>query len=180
MKIDKTIYTDAPEPNGRLQKEMDCYNCLAKLDIPFRRVDHDAAMTIADCEQIDDLLDVTICKNLFLCNSSKTNFYLLMMSGDKSFRTKEVSSQLGISRLSFASEDHMERLLNLTPGSVSVMGLMYDKECKVKLLIDSSLRDAEYLGCHPCINTSSLKIKTSDILEKFLPYVGHAPTFVII
>lgn len=180
MKIDKTIYTDAPEPAGRLEKEMDCYYRLAKLKIPYQRVDHDAAMTIAECKQIDELLGITICKNLFLCNSSKTNFYLLMMSGDKSFHTKDVSSQLGISRLSFASEDHMKKLLNLTPGSVSIMGLMYDTECRVKLLVDSSLKDSEYLGCHPCINTSSLKIKTSDILEKFLPDIGHNPVFVSI
>ena len=178
MKIDKTIYTVAPKSEGRLQKEIDCYRCLANLDIPFQRVDHDAAMTIAECKEIDHLLDVTMCKNLFLCNSSKTNFYLLMMSGNKSFRTKEVSSQLGVSRLSFASEEYMEKFLNLTPGSVSVMGLMYDSESHVTLLIDSSLKESKYFGCHPCINTSSLKIKTADLLDKFLPSIHHSPIFV--
>jgi Ala-tRNA(Pro) deacylase len=180
MIINKTVFTDSPESSGRLSKEMECYKILKHLGIPFQRVDHDAAMSLADCDEIGIVLGTSVCKNLFLCNSSKTNFYLLMMQGDKSFRTKEISSQLSISRLSFAPQEYMERLLNLTPGSVSILGLMYDTELNVRLLIDSSLRGTEYFGCHPCINTSTLKIKTSDLLEKFLPYVRHSPTFVSI
>ena len=130
------------------------------------------------CEEIDKTLEATICKNLFLCNRQKTDFYLLMIPGDKTFKTKELSHQIGSARLSFASPEDMEKYLDITPGSVSVMGLMNDPEGHVKLLIDSDVLKDESFGCHPCINTSSLKIKTSDILEKFLPAVHHEPTIV--
>ena len=125
------------------------------------------------CNEIDAILDVTICKNLFLCNRQKTNYYLLMMPGDKPFKTKELSSQINSARLSFGSPEDMEELLGLTPGSVSIMGLMNDKENRVQLLVDEDVLEGEYLGCHPCINTSSLKLKESDIWEKFLPAVHH-------
>lgn len=119
-----------------------------------------------------------MCKNLFLCNRQETDFYLLLMPGDKKFKTKELSSQINTARLSFANETHMEELLDITPGSVSVMGLMNDKENKVQLLIDEDLLAHPYLGCHPCINTSSLCIKTEDILKIFLPAVHHKPRYV--
>ena len=125
------------------------------------------------CNEIDAILQVTICKNLFLCNRQKTNFYLLMMPGGKPFKTKELSSQINSARLSFASPEDMERLLDITPGSVSIMGLMNDKENAVQLLVDEDVLKGEYLGCHPCINTSSLKLRTKDVIEKFLPAVHH-------
>ena len=127
---------------------------------------------------IDAVLEATVCKNLFLCNRQKTNFYLLMMPGDKPFKTKELSHQLGIARLSFASPEDMERYLDCTPGSSSIMGLMNDTGNAVQLLMDEDVREGEYLGCHPCINTSSLKLRTADVLEKFLPAVHHEPVFV--
>ena len=130
------------------------------------------------CNEIDAILQVTICKNLFLCNRQKTNFYLLMMPGDKPFKTKELSSQINSARLSFASPEDMERLLDITPGSVSIMGLMNDKENAVQLLVDEDVLQGEYLGCHPCINTSSLKLRTKDVIEKFLPAVHHEMTTV--
>ena len=130
------------------------------------------------CNEIDAILQVTICKNLFLCNRQKTNFYLLMMPGDKPFKTKELSSQINSARLSFASPEDMERLLDITPGSVSIMGLMNDKENAVQLLVDEDVLKGEYLGCHPCINTSSLKLRTKDVIEKFLPAVHHEMTTV--
>lgn len=162
-----------PSPNGRLLKEMAVYDLLDKLEIPYLRVDHEAAATVDDCQGVDEALGIHICKNLFLCNRQKTDFYLLMMPGLKKFKTKELSAQLGVSRLSFAEAEHMEAFLNITPGSVSVLGLMNDKENRVRLLIDSELLRDEYVGCHPCVNTASLKIRTKDILEKFLPCVGH-------
>lgn len=119
-----------------------------------------------------------MCKNLFLCNRQKTNFYLLMMPGDKPFKTKELSHQLGIARLSFASPEDMEQYLDCTPGSSSIMGLANDAENKVQLLMDEDIKAGEYLGCHPCINTSSLKLRTADVLETFLPAVHHEPIFV--
>ena len=167
-----------PSPNGRLLKEMAVYELLDELEIPYLRVDHEAAATVDDCHEVDEALGIHICKNLFLCNRQKTDFYLLMMPGLKKFKTKELSSQLGTARLSFAEAEYMEEFLNITPGSVSVMGLMNDKENRVRLLIDQELLQDEFVGCHPCVNTASLKIRMKDILEKFLPHVGHDYTAV--
>ncbi|AKA68985.1 prolyl-tRNA synthetase associated domain-containing protein [Clostridium scatologenes] len=175
--IDPTIYTRKPV-DSRLSKEMAVYDLLDKIHITYSRIDHDVTASIEDCHDVEKLLGITICKNLFLCNSQKTKFYLLMMPGDKKFRTKELSKQIQSSRLSFAPAEYMERYLDITPGSVSVMGLMNDKEQNVQLLIDEDIIKEDYLGCHPCINTSSLKIKTKDIIEKFLSYTGHIPKYV--
>lgn len=179
MKLDPTIYTGKPEnTEGRLSKEIAVYELLDDLGIPYVRVDHEVAPTIEACEEIEKLLGIGICKNLFLCNRQKTDFYLLMMPGGKTFKTKELSRQLGCARLSFADASFMEEFLNITPGSVSVMGLMNDKERRVRLLIDRDVMQEEYLGCHPCINTSSLRMRTEDILKRFLPAVGHPYTVV--
>lgn len=159
--------------SGRLEKEIRVYNLLDSLSIEYSRIDHEPAMTMEVCEEIDRVLEATICKNLFLCNRQETDFYLLMMPGDKPFKTKDLSAQINSSRLSFAGSEHMEKLLDITPGSVSVLGLMNDKEKRVKLLIDSDVLNGEYIGCHPCINTSSLRIKTKDLIEKIIPAMGH-------
>lgn len=169
---------EKPSPNGRESKEMAVYELLEKLEIPFSRVDHEVTATVEDCHNVDKILGIHICKNLFLCNAQKTDFYLLMMPGDKKFKTKELSSQINSARLSFAGPEYMEEFLNITPGSVSVMGLMNDRNKRVRLLIDRDVLQDEYVGCHPCVNTSSLKIRTQDILDKFLPYVEHEYTVV--
>ncbi|MDO4453670.1 MAG: prolyl-tRNA synthetase associated domain-containing protein [Eubacteriales bacterium] len=173
------LYDGRPaDETGRLKRERDVYDLLEKLEIPFQRVDHDVTPTIEACHEIDRLLQTEICKNLFLCNAQKTKFYLLLISGDKKFKTKDLSHQIGSARLSFADADHMEQYLGVTPGSVSVLGLMNDKEHNVRLLIEKTILEAEYIGCHPCINTTSLKIKMDDVLNKFLPYTGHEYTAV--
>ena len=177
MHIDTTVYRERPK-DKRSEREERTYDVLEKLGIAFERVDHDAAATISDCGNIDEILGIKICKNLFLCNSQKTKFYLLMMPGDKTFRTKELSHQIGSSRLSFAPESYMEEYLDLCPGSVSILGLMNDKNHSVNLLVDEDVLKEEYVGCHPCMNTTSLKIKTSDITGKFLEYTGHFMTVV--
>ena len=157
---------------------MRTYELLDSLGIEYDRCDHEPAMTMEACEDIDAELGVRMCKNLFLCNRQKTDFYLLLMPADKPFRTKELSSQIGSARLSFASGEDMEKYLDLLPGSASVMGLMNDKDGEVRLLVDRDLICDEYFGCHPCVNTSSLKIKSADIFEKFLPATKHVPTYV--
>lgn len=166
------------ELSGRLEKERRVYALLGRLGVDFQRVDHEVAMTMEACAEIDRVLDATICKNLLLTNKQQTDFYLLMMPGDKVFKTKCLSAQIGSARLSFASGEKMEELLDITPGSLSVLGLMNDPEGKVKLLIDRDLLDGETIGCHPCINTSSLKLKTADLLEVIIPAMGHTPQFV--
>lgn len=164
--------------SGRLQKEIRVYDLLDSLSIEYLRVDHPAAETMEACAEIEKTLGAEICKNLFLRNRQKTDFYLLMMPGSKPFKTKDITSQLGCSRLSFAEAEFMQEFLNITPGSVSVLGLMNDKENRVRLVIDKDILNSEYIGCHPCINTSSLAIKTSDILNKFLKAVAHEPRTV--
>lgn len=129
-------------------------------------------------ESVDAEKGVAICKNLFLCNRQATDFYLLLIPGDKPFKTKYLSAQIGSSRLSFAKPEYMEQYLDITPGSVSVMGLMNDKEKKVRLLIDEDVLQDEYFACHPCINTSSLRFMTSDLMEKVIPAMEHEPTMV--
>ncbi|WP_407311504.1 prolyl-tRNA synthetase associated domain-containing protein [Desulfosporosinus sp. SB140] len=178
INIDRTLYTTKPDSVNRSKKEMDIYDVLDKLDISYFRLDHDQTPSIEFCYEVEKLLEIEICKNLFLCNSQKTSFYLLMMPGSKKFRTKDLSRQINSSRLSFAEAEEMEKYLNIEPGSVSVLGLVNDENKAVQLLIDKEVMQREYIGCHPCVNTSSLKIKTSDLLTKFLPYTGHAPILV--
>ena len=169
---------------GRLEKEIRVDDFLDSLGINYQRIDHEAAMTMEACEEIDRTLSegeensVAICKNLFLCNRQETEFYLLLIPGDKPFKTKYLSAQIGSSRLSFAKPEYMETYLDITPGSVSVLGLMNDHEKKVRLLIDEDVLKDEYFGCHPCINTSSLKIRMEDLTEKIIPAMGHEPTTV--
>ena len=165
---------------GRLDKEIRVYDFLDSLGVSYGRIDHEAAMTMEACAQIDAVLDATICKNLLLCNRQKTAFYLLMMPGDKPFKTKELSAQIGSSRLSFADAEFMEEFLDITPGSLSVMGLMNDKDHRVRLLMDEDVTKGEYIGFHPCINTSSLRLKTRDLMEKIIPAMGHEPTMVVL
>ena len=177
--LDKTLYDGRPsEMAGRLEKEIRTYNLLDELGISYKRLDHSAIPTIEACRDIDALLEIEICKNLFLRNAQKTLFYLLLLPGDKKFRTAALSKQIDSSRLSFAEPEFMAEFLDITPGSVSILGLMNDKNHRVRLLIDKDVLSSEYFGCHPCINTSSLKLKTSDILDKFLPAIGREYTLV--
>ncbi len=156
------LYQGRPaDMTGRQDKEKRVYELLDRLGIAYERVDHEAAETMEACE------------NLFLCNTQKTKFYLLMIRGDKKFKTKEISSQIHSARLSFAPAEKMEEYLDILPGSVSVLGLMNDKEHQVQLLVDEDVLNAEYVGCHPCVNTSSLRLKTSDIFNTFLKEVSH-------
>ena len=165
---------------GRLEKEIRCYDLLDALGVEFQRIDHEPTMTMEACAEVDKVLDATICKNLLLCNRQCTDFYLLMIVGEKHFKTSVFSKQIGSSRLSFAAPEYMEQFLDITPGSLSVLGLVNDKDRRVRLVIDEDILKGEYVGCHPCINTSSLRLKTADLLEKIIPAMGHAPTFVTI
>ena len=166
--------------DNRLDKEIRVYDFLDKLGIQYQRIDHEAAMTMEACEEIDRALgdNTTICKNLFLCNRQETDFYLLLMPGDKPFKTKDLSAQIHSARLSFAKPEYMEKYLDITPGSVSILGLMNDSEKKVQLLIDEDVMKEPYFGCHPCINTSSLKFTTEDLMQKIIPALEHEPVTV--
>ena len=171
------IYDSAPT-GERCAVETASFALLDELGIPYQRVEHDIANTMEDCAVISDVLGIRICKNLVLCNRQKTSFYLLTMPEDKPFVTKELSQQIGSSRLSFAPVEEMERLLGCTPGSASVLGLMNDKDHEVRLLMDKEVYEAEWFGCHPCKNDASLRIRTADLLRVFLPHTGHEVTVV--
>lgn len=178
--MELTLVKGRPESNdGRLDKEIRTYDLLDSLGIEYERVDHEEANTMEACLAIDEVLaPAVICKNLFLCNAQKTKFYLLMIREDKKFLTKDISKQINSARLSFAPAEFMEQFLDITPGSVSVLGLMNDKENNVTLLVDEDVLAAEYFGCHPCINTSSLRLKIADVFGTFLQAVHHEYTVV--
>ena len=159
---------------GRMDKEIRCYDLLDALGIDYQRIDHEATMTMEACAAVDEVL----CKNLLLCNRQETVFYLLMIAGDKHFKTSALSKQIGSSRLSFADGAYMEEFLDITPGSLSVLGLMNDRENRVQLLMDEDILAGEFFGCHPCINTSSLRLRTKDLMEKIIPAMGHEPRLV--
>ena len=175
------LYSGEPKDlTGRSDREVRCYRLLNELGVDFDRTDHPdrPATTMEVCAEVDAVLQVRICKNLFLCNRQKTDYYLLVMPGDKPFKTKELSGQLGIGRLSFADESSMERYLDVHPGSVSVLGLMNDREKVVRLLIDEDVLKEEMFGCHPCENTSSIRFKTRDLTDVILPAMGIRPVYV--
>ena len=165
---------------GRLEKEIRVYDFLDSLGVQYKRIDHEAAMTMEACEEIDRTLGegAAICKNLFLCNRQETDFYLLLIPGEKPFKTEYLSAQIGSSRLSFGKPEYMEKYLDITPGSVSVMGLMNDRENKVRLLIDEDVLKEPHFACHPCINTSSIRFDMKDLTDKIIPAMKHEPTIV--
>ncbi len=177
MNIDKTLYTGRPA-DKRIDKEERCYALLDGLGIEYWHVDHDYADHIEDCHEVEKVLGCEICKNLLLTNRQQTEIYLLLLPGDKPFKTKILSKQIGTARLSFGTPEQMLETLDITPGSVSVLGLMNDKDKRVHLLIDRDLLKEEYFGCHPCINSSSLKFRTSDLIERIIPAMQHTPEYV--
>lgn len=164
--------------DGRLEKERRCYEMLDKLCIEYDRVDHEPANTMEACRAIEEAVGAPVCKNLFLCNRQQTDFYLCLIMGDKVFKTKELSKQIGSSRLSFGTAEHMERLLDITPGSVSVLGLMNDKNSEIRLLVDKDLLNEEFFVCHPCINTSSVRMRTEDVFGPLVAALNHPMTLV--
>ena len=177
MKI-SPLYHNVRPGGELLPREQAAFDILEALGIDYDRVSHDEADTMEDCAAISDALQIRICKNLFLCNRQQTAFYLLTMPEDKPFHTKDLSHQIGSSRLSFAPPEQMEALIGCTPGSASILGLMNDTGHRVTLVMDREVVEADWFGCHPCKNTASLRIKTTDILNIFLPHTGHQATIV--
>ena len=174
-----TLHIGRPaDCSNRLDKEIRVYDFLDALNVEYAYLDHEAAMTMEACAEVDRFLGAVMCKNLLLCNRQNTAFYLLLIPGDKPFKTKELSHQIGSSRLSFASGEYMEQLLDITPGSLSVLGLMNDKEMRVQLLIDRDVLQGEFIGCHPCVNTSSLRLRIDDLMNAIVPAMGHTPQLV--
>ncbi|MBR2390583.1 MAG: prolyl-tRNA synthetase associated domain-containing protein [Mogibacterium sp.] len=166
--------------SDRSEKEVRVYDFLDDLGISYMRLDHAPAFGSEEelCREIEDSLGARICKNLFLANRQRTRFYMLMIPEHKVFRSSDISKQAGSSRLHFAESEYMEDLIGCSPGSASVMGLINDSDHKVQLLVDDDVINSEYVGCHPCINTSSLRIRSEDIFDKFVKETGH--DFIIV
>ena len=176
MHIDPIRYAGKPAEKRSPQEDA-IYDALDALGIPFDRVDHDHADTMEDCLRIEEVLGGKICKNLFLCNRQGTAFYLLMMPGDKPFKTKYLSAQLGCARLSFADAGHMERYLHTIPGSVSALELLFDTEHQVRLVMDRDLLKDETISGHPGFSTSTIRMSREDML-RYVNSTGHEPTWV--
>lgn len=173
------VYNGRPQSDkDRIEAEIRSYDLLDSLNIHYNRTEHPPADNMEVCTRRAAILNTRICKNLFLCNRQETAFYLLLMPADKKFKTSIVSRQLGVARLHFADEKYMVKYLGLHPGSVSILGLMYDTENHVRLLIDKELLDQNEFACHPCINTVSLKFKASELFGKVIPALKHEPFFV--
>ncbi|WP_297214559.1 prolyl-tRNA synthetase associated domain-containing protein [uncultured Flavonifractor sp.] len=177
MYVNPELYS-APPAEARDPREMAVYAFLDGLGIPYLRCDHDGANTMEDCKAVEAVLGVPICKNLLLTNRKQTDFYLLMLPGDKPFKTKDVTAQLGCARLSFATAEQMQALLGAAPGSASAFELIHDQSGKVRLVMDRELLAGESISGHPCFSTSTLRVGLRDFLERFLPAVGHVPTVV--
>lgn len=177
MQISSLFHNTRPD-GDLLPQEEAAFSLLEKLEIPYDRVSSDPADNMEKCAAVSEVLGVPICKNLFLCNRQKTQFYLLCMGPDKPFHTKDLSHQIGSSRLSFAPPEKMEELLGCSPGSASVLGLHNDSGNAVRLVMDRDVYTAPYFACHPCDNTQSLKFKTEDLLNVLLPKIGHEPIIV--
>ena len=160
-----------------MDKEIRTYDFLDGLGVDYQRMDHEAAFTMEACKEVDEALGVEMCKNLFLCNRQQTEFYLLMMPGEKPFKTKYLSAQLGCSRLSFADDGHMAACLNTIPGSVSALELLFDKEGRVQLVIDRELLADAFLSGHPGISTSTVRLTREDLL-RYVEGVGHSPIYI--
>ncbi len=178
MQISETVFTSLAARGACAPEEEACLRLLEELHIPFEGRTHDRADTIELCESIEKKLGAPIVKNLFLCNRQQTVFYLLIMPGNKPFKTKYLSEQIGSARLSFAGPEHMERLLGVKPGSASILALMNDKARAVKLILDKEVLSMETLGFHPCKNTSTLKFRLKDLTGIFLPALGVTPAVV--
>ena len=176
MYIDQTVYTGRPA-DKRTEAEEAIYTKLDELSVPYIRVDHDHADTMEDCLLIEQTLGAPICKNLFLCNRQQTQFYLLLMRGDKPFKTKFLSAQLGCSRLSFADEGHMADLLHTIPGSVSALELLFDTEQQIQLVIDQPMMGDEFISAHPGLSHSTIRLTREDLL-RFVRATGHEPVIV--
>ena len=174
--VSDPMTTPPAEYRSELQKTV--YETLERLHIPFFRVDTDDAITMDDCVTIAERLQTPVVKTLFLCNRQQTAFYLFVTTADKPFTTKFFSRAMGISRVSFASPEHLEAMLGVRVGAASVLSLLHDPDHRVQLAFDRQALQAEWYGCTDTTTTGYMKLPTYDVLHTFLPYTGHVPTIL--
>ena len=171
---------DAAPAAFRTELQKSVYETFEKLNIPFERVDTDEAVTMDDCVAINDKLDMKMVKTLFLCNRQQTDFYLFVTRGDKPFRSKDFSHALDIARVSFAPAELLLDMLQTPVGATTVLSMLVDTENRVKVVLDSEVVREEWYGCSDGTTTGYLKIRTTDIVHRFLDYTNHKPMIVSI
>ena len=173
------IYTVAPE-HERGEHETTVYKELDRLGIKYERVDNDTVETMEECVEISEKLGAEIRKTIVVCNRQKTDFYLVILPAGKRFDSKLFAAMMHTARVSFASPEDMQRVIGLTPGEASVMGILNDPEGKVKVVIDKAVADAEWFACNPGANTSHLRFKTKQLINNFLPAEGHKAEIIML
>jgi Ala-tRNA(Pro) deacylase len=171
------IMKKAPNSYKSHLQEM-VYELLKKLQISFERVNSDEAISMEDCIEINQKLDMKMVKTLFLCNSRKTEFYLFITTSDKPFKAKNFSHALGVSRVSFAPAELMEQILGVKIGAATVFGVLMDKENLVQVVFDKDVLLEEWYGCSDGTTTGYMKVKTKLIVNNFLTYAKHIPTVI--
>lgn len=154
-------------------KKQKVYDFLDTLGIEYKNFDHEPLMSISQADELDKKMGVSIAKNLFLSTKHSTEFYLLLMQGDKKFNTGKVSKQVQVPRMTFGNDEKLLMYLDITPGSVSPLGLINDNDNNVNFLIDGDLLKEEYVAVHPNLNTSTVVLRVTDLLEKILPATNH-------
>ncbi|MBO5495601.1 MAG: prolyl-tRNA synthetase associated domain-containing protein [Eubacterium sp.] len=174
--VSEIIKTAPTEFKSTLQQKV--YETLDALEIPFERVDNTPAVTMEDCIEIDEKLKVKTVKTLFLCNRQKTAFYLFVTAGDKPFVTKDFGKALGVSRVSFAPAELLDSMLDTKPGATTVLSTVLDTDNSIRVVIDSEVTGYEYYGCTDGTATSYMRLKTEDVLNKYLPYTNHEYTVI--
>lgn len=156
----------------------DVLAALGALGIPYELLEHAPVHTMEDCKAAEEALGGVMPKNLFLTPRNHASHHLLIARAESPFRTSRISRQLGVSRLSFATEEELMDMLRTLPGAISPMGLLFDGEKKVRLAIDRALRGEERLLFHPCVNTATLAVSGADFFGRLLPALGHEAVYV--
>ena len=152
---------------------------LDALQVPYTRHEHAPAHTIEDCLRLPYAApDLTICKNILLCNRQQTEFYLYITLPDKPFRTGTVSKLLGASRLSFAPADALHRLMQLESGSLAPFGLWFVSGVSMHFAVDNDVRATRRIAFHPCDNTATVIFDQQDFWARVVPDCGIAPQFI--
>ncbi len=152
---------------------------LNELGVPHDVWEHQAAFTMEDCLALPFAApDVTICKNILLCNRQQTDFYLYLTLAGKHFRTADVSKMLGVSRLSFAPEECLMDMLQLRSGSLNPMGLWYDAEHRITFVVDRAVQQTKRIAFHPCDNTATVVFDQDVFWQQVVPTLGKTPIFL--
>ena len=161
------IITTPPEAFGsELQRKV--YETFAELGIEFGRVDTDPGITMEDCQHIDAKIGVRIVKTIFVCNRQQTEFYLYVTTDDKPFVTREFCGTLGIPRVSFASAEKLWELTGVLPGATTILSAVLPQAAGIHLVMDRSVAESEWYACTDGTATCFVKIRTADLLEKYL------------